>query len=89
MRSIRRTLLLWLYAGLSLGIAAAAAVLYFQARAETNRILDFQMQQLAWSLPGQPFAPITPERRTLPALPEGAILIQIWDRNGVRIYYSH
>lgn len=89
MRSIRRTLLLWLYGGLALGIIVAAIGLYYQARAEANRIFDYQMQQIAFSLPSQPFAPLAPERRSARALSEAAILIQIWDGNGVRIYNSH
>lgn len=43
MNSIRRTLLLWLSVGLSAGILVAAALLYFQARAElgfSNITLD-------------------------------------------------
>lgn len=87
MKSIRNTLLLWLYAGLAAGIAIAGVALYFQARAEANEIFDYQMQKVAASLPGQPFAPLAPVR---PGVTESSdIVIQIWDGNGLRIYHSH
>jgi two-component system, OmpR family, sensor kinase len=88
MKSIRHTLLLWLFAGLSSGIALAAALLYLQAREEANRIFDYQMQQLAASLPSQPFAAISPRRYEDPGM-EREIVIQIWGENGIRIYQSH
>jgi two-component system, OmpR family, sensor kinase len=88
MKSIRHTLLLWLFAGLSSGIALAAALLYVQAREEANRIFDYQMRQLAASLPSQPFAAISPRRYEDPGM-EREIVIQIWGENGIRIYQSH
>jgi two-component system OmpR family sensor kinase len=88
MRSIRHTLLLWLFAGLSLGMAIAAVLLYFQAREEANQIFDYQMKQLAASLPSQPFAPVFPERGGGGDI-ERDIVIQMWDGTGVRIYHSH
>jgi two-component system, OmpR family, sensor kinase len=88
MRSIRNTLLIWLYAGLTLGILIAGAALYFQARVEANEIFDYQMQKIAGSLPGQPFTLLTPPQPGFPAA--GAdLLIQIWDARGVRLYQSH
>lgn len=88
MRSIRRTLLLWLFIGLSSGIALAAALLYVHARDEANQIFDYQMQQLAASLPSRSFAPVSPGRYADPGM-ERDIVIQIWGENGVRIYHSH
>lgn len=88
MKSIRHTLLLWLFAGLSAGIALAAALLYLQTRDEANRIFDYQMQQLAASLPSQSFAPVSPRRYEDPGM-EKQIVIQIWGENGIRIYQSH
>jgi two-component system OmpR family sensor kinase len=87
MKSIRRTLLLWLFAGLSIGIVAAAGVLYTQAREEANQIFDYQMKQIAAALPNQAFGPMypaRPERRS-----QEDIVIQIWDETGLRIYHSH
>jgi two-component system OmpR family sensor kinase len=88
MKSIRRTLLLWLFAGLSAGIVIAAGLLYLQAREEANQIFDYQMKQLAASLPTRPFAPVSPSRPDQPDM-EKDIVIQIWDDTGLRIYHSH
>jgi two-component system OmpR family sensor kinase len=88
MRSIRRTLLLFLFLGLSLGIALVAALLYEQARHAANQIFDYQMQQMAASLPSQSFSPVPPGRYEEPGT-EKDIVIQIWDETGVRIYRSH
>ncbi len=88
MKSIRHTLLFWLSAGLSAGIVGAAGILYLQARQEANEIFDYQMKQLAASLPSQPFAPLSPSHPAQPDL-ERDIVIQIWDDSGLRIYHSH
>jgi len=87
MNSIRRQLLLWLALGLSAGIFLAGLVLYFQAREEANDIFDYQMRQIAASLPRQAFAPIAPGR-DLPDL-DDEIMMQIWNSNGTVIYHSH
>lgn len=87
MTSIRRTLLLWLFTSLSAGIAIAACVLYVQARSEANEIFDYQMRQLAASLPSQRFIPAPRPRADRPSIED--IIIQIWDETGLRIYYSH
>lgn len=87
MNSIRRQLLLWLALGLSAGILLAGLVLYFQAREEANEIFDYQMSQIAASLPRQAFAPIAPDR-DLPGL-DDEIMMQIWNSNGTVIYHSH
>lgn len=88
MNSIRRTLLLWLSAGLSAGVLVAAGLLYFQARNEASQLFDYQMKQLAASLPDRAFAPLAPERAERLAQQED-IVIQIWDNTGLRIYHSH
>lgn len=88
MKSIRNKLLLWLCAGLSAGILAAAGLLYLQARDAANQIFDYQMKQLAASLPRQAFGPLSPGRSRQPDT-ERDIVIQIWSDNGLRIYHSH
>jgi len=88
MKSIRHTLLLWLFLGLSAGMAVAAVVVYAQAREEANQIFDYQMKQLAASLPRQPFATLGPDRPGLPDI-ERDVVIQIWNGSGLRIYRSH
>ncbi len=87
MNSIRRQLLLWLALGLSAGILLAGIALYFQARGEANEIFDYQMRQIAASLPRQAFAPITPAQDA-PGL-DDEIMMQIWDSTGTVIYHSH
>ena len=88
MKSIRRTLMLWLCIGLTVGIVIAGGLLYFQAREEANEIFDYQMRHVAESLPRQPFGPVSPGRKDLPDM-ERDIVIQMWDDTGVRIYHSH
>lgn len=95
MRSIQRTLLWWLAAGLVLGIAVATALIYGQARQEANALFDYQMKQVAAALPSQFSAPIAP-----PFDPGGAtgadllhadedVVIHIWDGSGRSLYLSH
>ena len=86
MSSIRKHLLAWLLAALTLGLAAAAMAVYQQARADANELFDYHLRQVVASLPGQSF----------PALDVGAggsadenTVIQIWDRTGTRLYFSH
>lgn len=87
MKSVRNKLLLWLGLGLFSIIVAAGVGLYFQARGEANQIFDYQMRQIAASLPRQAFSPISPGQQ-LPEL-EDEIMMQIWDSSGTVIYHSH
>ncbi|MBB5390115.1 MULTISPECIES: ATP-binding protein [unclassified Herbaspirillum] len=87
MNSMRNKLLLWLGLGLFSIIVAAGVGLYFQARGEANQIFDYQMRQIAASLPRQAFSPISPGQQ-LPEL-EDEIMMQIWDSSGTVIYHSH
>ncbi|MFJ3046111.1 ATP-binding protein [Herbaspirillum chlorophenolicum] len=87
MSSMRNKLLLWLGLGLFSIIVAAGVGLYFQARGEANQIFDYQMRQIAASLPRQAFSPISPGQQ-LPEL-EDEIMMQIWDSSGTVIYHSH
>ncbi len=88
MNSIRRNLLLWLSAGLTIGVLVAAGLLYVQARNEASQLFDYQMKQLAASLPDRAFAPLAPDDAQRLAREED-IVIQIWDNTGLRIYRSH
>lgn len=88
MKSIRRTLLLWLSVGLSAGILVASGLVYFQAREQANALFDYQMKQLVASLPSQSSAPLAPSRTEQSHVQED-IVIQIWDNTGLRIYQSH
>ena len=88
MKSIRNTLLLWLSAGLALGIALVAGLLYLQAREEANQLFDYQLQQMAAALPSEFFGYVVSGRAD-EFLPQENIIIQIWDNTGLRLYYSH
>jgi two-component system OmpR family sensor kinase len=92
MRSIRRALLLSLLAGLAaIGVLASAAT-YVAARHEIGELLDLQLKQLANSTridellrghqPGfDPRAAASAEGVT-------ELVTQIWDRDGVLVYWS-
>lgn len=88
MNSIRRTLLLWLTIGMSVGIILAGIFIYRQAREEANQVFDYQMKQLVASLPARAFSPmgVSPYGD---ANEQHDVVIQIWDNNGLRIYRSH
>lgn len=80
--SIRAQLLVWLAAGLTIAIVAAIIATYLRAREEANQLFDLQLQQTAASITGMPFAP---ERMGQTQAGEG-LVVQIWDRSGVRLY---
>ena len=87
MKSIRHQLLLWLLSGLLLAVAAAGVRIYYQTLAEANELFDYHLKQTAASLPGDAFGPMPP------ALPNGRamqdeLIVQIWDRSGVQLYFS-
>lgn len=95
MRSMQRTLLWWLAAGLAAGIAVATGLIYGQARQEANALFDYQMKQVAAALPSQFSAPVAP-----PFTPDSAtgadllhadedVVIHIWDGSGRSLYLSH
>ncbi len=83
-RSIRRELVVWLAAGLAVALAAAAVATYLRAREEANEIFDYQLRQMAASLTGVPLAG-TPGGL---ALGDDALVVQVWDRNGVQLFLS-
>jgi two-component system OmpR family sensor kinase len=85
--SIRRWLLVWLLVGAAVAIAGAAVATYLRARDEANALFDYQLSQMAASLIDAPFAAVPPDA---PALGPGAdaLIVQIWDRNGVQLFLS-
>lgn len=85
MSSIRRQLLFWLLAIVVAGVSLAGWLIYRQALAEANELFDYQLQEIAAALPSEPFNEILSSRDTGT---EG-IVLQIWNRNGVLMYYSH
>ena len=85
MHSIRRQLLVWLLALVIVGVGFAGWLIYRQALAEANELFDYQLQQIAAALPSEPFSSVLTSRS---GSDEG-VVIQIWNRNGVLMYYSH
>jgi two-component system OmpR family sensor kinase len=87
MRSIRRQLLVWLLAGLLLGVAVAAIGTYLRARQEANALFDHQLQEMVASLTDAPFA-AAPAGASGNGVADDALVVQIWDRNGMQLYLS-
>jgi two-component system OmpR family sensor kinase len=92
MNSIRRTLLVWLLAGLAAIALATSGVTYLAARREAGELLDLQLKQLAYStriddlLRGRRAgfdAPRAPQANGITEL-----VTQIWDRDGVLVYWT-
>ena len=88
MKSIRRQLLLWLLSGLALAVVAAGARIYRQTLDEANELFDYHLQQMAASLPNDAFGPLPLSRSHGSQVDEG-LVVQIWDRNGLQLYFSH
>ncbi|MEP6944049.1 MAG: ATP-binding protein [Betaproteobacteria bacterium] len=87
MRSIRRQLLVWLLGGMLLAIAAAAVGTYLRAREDASALFDYQLQEMAGSLTGAPFAGVPPASSNV-APRSDTLVVQIWDRNGVALFMS-
>jgi two-component system, OmpR family, sensor kinase len=87
MKSIRRRLLFWLLSGLALAVVAAGARIYTQTLDEANELFDYHLRQMAASLPNDAFGPLPPSRAGEPEVEEG-LVVQIWDRNGLQLYFS-
>ena len=85
-RSIRRDLLIWLLGGLLLAVAVAAVGTYFRAREEANALFDYQLKEMAASLSGAPFTAASGIAGGESG--NSALVVQIWDRNGVKLYLS-
>jgi len=92
MNSIRRTLLVWLLAGLAAIALATSGVTYVAARREVGALLDLQLKQLAYStriddlLRGR--RPGFDPRQARPTGGITELVTQIWDRDGVLVYWS-
>ena len=87
MRSIRRELLVWLLLGIALAVAAAAVGTYLRARVEANELFDYQLKEMAASLTDAPFAAVPAGAGSIGAGSD-AMVVQIWDRNGVQLFLS-
>ena len=88
MNSIRRYLLILLLVALTAGVLVASAAVYVLARQEANDLFDYHLEQVARSLPGRSFSAIDPEVQSIEQSDDGSVVIQIWDRAGVQLYFS-
>ena len=88
MTSIRRQLLVWLLSGLLLGVAAAGGRIYLQTLDEANELFDYHLKQMAASLPADAFSPLPPSRLEERFIAD-EFVVQIWDRSGAQLYFSH
>lgn len=82
MKSIRGTLLLWLFAGLAGACVLTAVLVYQRATNEANQLFDDQMQQVAVSLPMEGIAAL--RGRALGSGANGQLLVQWWDEDALR-----
>lgn len=87
MNSIRRRLLLWLLSGLALAVVVAGVRMYMQTLEEANELFDYHLTQMAASLPSSAFGPLPPSTANEPE-PESGLVVQIWDRHGLELYFS-
>ena len=92
MTSIRRTLLVGLLTGLAAIALAASGATYLAARREAGELLDLQLKQLAYStriddlLRGK--QPGFESRSDAQATGVTELITQIWDRDGVLVYWT-
>ena len=87
MSSIRRRLLAWLLAGVAAAIVIGAASIYAIAREQANSLFDYQLQQTALSFRDHALHAGLIEPRADPEVLLD-IVVQIWDRYGLRLYIS-
>jgi len=86
MNSIRRTLLLSLLGAIVVVLGVGGFATYRAARDQVDTVMDYHLRQFALSMRDSRFAqpaPITAPERAFD------FVIQIWDRNGLRLYLSH
>ncbi len=86
--SIQRRLLWWMLSALLAGALATGAIVYREAEEEANALFDYQLRQVAESLPQGIYGARAAPRVGLPEANEG-VVVQIWDLSGVRLYLSH
>ena len=92
MTSIRKTLLVWLLLGLAAVAVLASVATYFDTKREIGELFDLQLKQLAYStriddlIRGRQPSISGPGADRTAGVAE--IVTQIWDRDGVLVYYS-
>jgi two-component system OmpR family sensor kinase len=86
MNSIRRKLLVWLLGAVLVAGLTAAWGVYRQARTELDAVFDYHLRQLALSLRNRSFDGMLIEPADLAG--EFDFVIQVWDRDGGKLYFS-
>lgn len=85
MRTIRSQLLLGLLGGTLACTLAAGGAIYVKVLEESNELFDYQLRQVAATLPlGQAAAPTRRQHGD----PEEDVVIEVWDRSGRLKYIS-
>jgi two-component system OmpR family sensor kinase len=84
--SIRGRLLAWLLGALVVVGLVMGYTAYRRAHHDLDELLDYQLQQLAFSLSRQSVG-MVPSSPGMP-LPEPDFITQVWDRDGVLMFYS-
>lgn len=86
MSSIRQRLLLWLIGGMLVSVAVAGLSMYRLAQHETDELFDYQIRQIALSLPSH-LNPV--DIANVDEDPEEDNVIQLWGAQGELIFASH
>ena len=86
MKTIRHQLLVWLLGGMLASTLVAGAAMYAKVREEADELFDYQLRQIAVSLPASISSPSAALGETDP---EEDFVVQVWNRRGDLIYASH
>ena len=86
-RPLRQQLLIWLLGGVLMSTLLAGGVLYLQVHEEANELFDYQLKQMAVSLPAQLVLPTPPLWGPDPEEDQD-IVVQAWDGSGALLYRS-
>lgn len=85
--SIRRELVWWLLVALGVALVVAGAGTYYQAREEANEMFDYQLRQMAFSVPRSGGRLPQPEGASIAdEKGEGDFVVQIWDADERLVY---
>ncbi|MFA5170272.1 MAG: ATP-binding protein [Sulfuriferula sp.] len=86
MNSIRQRLLLWLIVGMLISTGIAGLSMYWLAQDEANELFDYQIRQIALSLPAHSQLPTVVAGDEDP---EEDNVIQVWDAQGKPLFVSY
>ena len=86
-RPLRQQLLIWLLGGMLASTLVAGGVLYLQVYEEASELFDYQLRQMAVSLPAQLVLPTSPVWGPDPEEDQD-IVVQAWAGSGALLYRS-